>query len=228
MLKQSRLDTLADGIFAIVMTLLVLEIRIPEIYQYATEAQLGQFLIDNIPLFISYILSFTLLFVYWRAHHYIASILAKNIDQQLASINAFFLMLIALVPFSTHLIGAFNYSQIAIIFYGGNMILISLTLLLMRLYIRDSKNIENVPIDHDGDVRGMMRIIMPAIMATLAIGLSFINTNWSLLLFFIAIFFNLSDSTPFVHKLFKKFSEKSTLKEIIKKKKSTVIKKSTK
>ncbi len=207
MLKQSRLDALADGIFAIVMTLLVLEIRIPEIFQYATETELTSFLIENLPLFISYMLSFTLLFVYWRAHHYIASILARNIDQQLAAINAFFLMLIALVPFSTHFIGAFSYSQIAIIFYGGNMILISMTLLWMRLYIRDSKNIDNIEVGHDSEVRGMMRIVMPAVMAVGAIGLSFINTNFSLLLFLIAIFFNLSDSSPFVYKAFKRLNK---------------------
>lgn len=206
MLKQSRLDALADGIFAIVMTLLVIELRIPEIYQYATETELSHFLIENLPLFISYMLSFTLLFVYWRAHHYIASVLARNLDQRLAAINAFFLMLIALVPFSTHFLGAFSYSQIAIIFYGGNMVLISLTLLWMRLYIRDSQTIDNMPVDHDSEVRGMMRIIMPALMAAAAIGLSFINTRWSLLLFLTAIFFNLSDSSRFVYRVFKKLN----------------------
>jgi uncharacterized membrane protein len=206
MLKQSRLDALADGIFAIVMTLLVIELRIPEIYQHATETELGHFLLDNLPLFISYMLSFTLLFVYWRAHHYIASVLARNLDQRLAAINAFFLMLVALVPFSTHFLGEFSYSQTAIIFYGGNMILISLTLLWMRLYIRDSQTIDDVKVDHASEVRGMMRIVMPAVMATVAIGLSFINTNWSLLLFLVAIFFNLSDSSRFVYTAFKKLN----------------------
>ena len=77
----------------------------------------------------------------------------------------------------------------------------------MRLYIRDSRTIDNIEVDHASEVRGMMRIIMPAVMATAAIGLSFINTNWSLLLFLIAIFFNLSDSSRLVYKVFKRLNK---------------------
>lgn len=195
MLKQSRLDALADGIFAIVMTLLVLEIRIPEVITRATEHDLWLFFIHEFPLFISYTLSFTLLFVYWRGHHYIASVLARTVDNRLANINAVFLLLVGLVPFSTHFLGSFNYSQTAIIFYGINMICISLTLFWMRLYIRNATNIETIDIDHDTEIRGMMRIIMPMLMACAAIVLSFVNTYYSLALFSIAIFFNLSDSS---------------------------------
>jgi len=208
MLKQLRLDALADGIFAIVMTLLVLEIRIPEFYRVATEPEIWHFLLAKFPIFVSYILSFTLLFVYWRGHHYIASVLAHNIDNRLASINAIFLMLVALVPFSTHFLGAFSYSQIAIVFYGINMILISLTLLRMRIYIRDSQTIENEPEKRDEEIRGMMRIIMPMVMAIIAIGLSFISTNWSLVLFLIAIVFNLSNSSArYVYTIFHKLNK---------------------
>jgi uncharacterized membrane protein len=204
MLKQQRLDQLADGIFAIVMTLLVLEIKVPELYQYATEAKLVSFLIHNIPIFISYALSFTLLFVYWRGHHYIASIYAHNIDQRLSAINAIFLLFVALVPFSTHFLGLYSFSQTAIIVYGIHMVLISLTLFWMRMYIRNSSTIENEELDHDTEVRGMMRIIMPALMALLAIALSFINPLLSLTLYFFAIFFNLaSSSTKHTNKLFK-------------------------
>lgn len=195
MLKQSRLDALADGIFAIVMTLLVLEIRIPEMITRATEQDLWLFFVHEFPLFISYTLSFTLLFVYWRGHHYIASVLARNVDNRLANINAIFLLLVGLVPFSTHFLGSFNYTQTAIIFYGINMICISLTLFWMRLYIRNATNIETIDIDHDTEIRGMMRIIMPMLMACAAIILSFVNTYYSLALFSIAIFFNLSDSS---------------------------------
>ena len=209
MLKQQRLDQLSDGIFAIVMTLLVFELRVPELYQYATETNLVSFLINSIPALITFAFSFTLLFVYWRGHHYIASVYAHNIDQRLSAINAVFLMLIALVPFSSQFLGTYTFSQTAIIVYAVHMILISLTLFWMRMYIRNSKTIENEVLDHDTEVRGIMRIIMPACMAAVAIGLSFINPILSLALFFCAIFFNLaSGSTKSLHFIFKRITSR--------------------
>ena len=77
-MKQARLDQLADGIFAIVMTILVFEIRIPEFPGIVSDRFLLSSLIAALPVFLSYLLSFTLLFTYWRSHHFIASILAKK------------------------------------------------------------------------------------------------------------------------------------------------------
>lgn len=194
MLKQQRLDSLADGIFAIVMTILVLEIKVPELIGQVTDLELIHALIEAFPLVISYFLSFTLLYIYWQGQHYIASIYARSLDTRLASINALFLMLVALVPFSTHFLGLYAQSQTAIVLYGGHMILISLTLLWMRIYIRESQTIENEPLDRESDIRGITRIVMPAIMAFVAILLSVINPMWSLVLFLIAIYFNLVPS----------------------------------
>jgi uncharacterized membrane protein len=194
MLKQQRLDNLSDGIFAIVMTLLVLEIKVPELVHSVSENTLVHSLIDSLPLLISYFLSFTLLYVYWRGQHYISSVFAHNLDNRLTSINAVFLLLIGLVPFSTHFLGLYTFSQTAIILYGAHMLLISITLLWMRVHVRDSKEIENEPIDKKTDSRGMMRIVMPGVMALLAIAFSFLNTFLSLIIFAAAIFFNLSNS----------------------------------
>lgn len=194
MLKQQRLDALSDGIFAIVMTLLVLEIKVPELVGSFSEKMLVHSLAEAAPLLISYVLSFTLLYVYWRGQHYISSVFAHNLDNRLTTINALFLLLIGLVPFSTHFLGLYSFSQTAIILYGIHTLLISLTLLWMRIHVRDSEEIETEPIDKKTDARGMMRIVMPGAMALLAIVLSFVNTFLSLLLFVIAIYFNLATS----------------------------------
>ena len=82
-MKQTRLDQLADSIFAIVMTILVFEIRVPEFYGTVDNYDLIKSLINLLLVFVSYLLGFALLFTYWRSHHFIASILAKNIDTKL-------------------------------------------------------------------------------------------------------------------------------------------------
>ncbi len=209
MLKQQRLDSLSDGIFSIVMTLLVLELKVPAITESLTEGHLLSSLIEIIPLLLIYFVSFTLLYVYWRGQHYIASVFAHNLDNRLTSINAIFLMLIGLVPFSTHFLGLYLFSQTAIIVYGFHMLLLSATLLWMRIHVRDSADIENEPIDKKSDARGMMRIVMPGAMAIIAILLSFINTMFSLLLFLVAIYFNLASSNAhWLNNIFDKINVK--------------------
>src|SRR3989338_3856458 len=104
-MSHTRLDQLSDGIFAIVMTVLVFQIRLPAISGLVDNLRLWSEIEKLLPLLLSYILSFALLFTYWRAHHFFVSIYAKNIDSLLTNINALFFMLISLVPFSASILG---------------------------------------------------------------------------------------------------------------------------
>lgn len=190
-MKPSRLDNLADGIFAIVMTILVLQIRVPEISGPAANAKVWGSLLEIKPLFMSYLLSFALLFTYWRAHHYFTSVFAKNIDIRLTNINALFLALVALVPFSAQLLGAYSHTQIAIFVYGLHIILLGLTLWWMRDHVIKSKYIENNEITERDLRHSTIRLAVPIICSIIAILLSFINTTLSLALYTFAIAFNL-------------------------------------
>jgi uncharacterized membrane protein len=190
-MKQSRLDQLSDGIFAIVMTILVFDIRVPVYMGLATEQTLINSLVTIYPLLISYLLSFSLLFTYWRSHHIIASVLAKNIDVQFTNLSGIFLFLIALVPFSSRFLGEYFYSKTAIIFFAINIILISLSLFKMRRYAIKSESIENTPFTETQNEHANMHILFPLYSAVLAIIVSFYSTNIAILLFTIAILFNL-------------------------------------
>lgn len=191
-MKQSRLDQLADGIFAIVMTLLVFDIRVPSLVSGMTDTFLISSILSMYPLFLSYILSFSLLFTYWRSHHVIASVLAKNIDISFSTINGVFLFLVALVPFSSHLLGEYIDSKVAIIVFAINIVLIGLVLFRMRKYAIKSDTIENTPFTKTEDEHANMHILFPVISAIIAITVSFYNTNIAIVLFTIAILFNLS------------------------------------
>ena len=194
-MKQTRLDQLADGIFAIVMTILVFEIRIPEYVGIASEQSLLGSLFNLFPVFLSYLLSFSLLFTYWRSHHFIESILAKNIDTRFSNLNAIFFFFIALVPFSSHFLGKYSYSKTAIIFFALNIILIGISLFIMRQYAINSKTIENTSFTKVENEHANMRILFPVGAAVVAIFVTFFSTNLAILLFTIAILFNLLEKS---------------------------------
>lgn len=194
-MKQARLDQLADSIFAIVMTILVFEIRIPDYVGYASENDLLASLMKLSPVFLSYLLSFSLLFTYWRSHHFIESILAKNIDIRFSNINAIFFFFIGLIPFSSHFLGKYNYSKVAVIAFSLNVILIGISLFVMRQYVIKSETIENASFTKTENEHANMRILFPVVSAVMAIFVSFYSTNFAILLYTIAILFNLLEKS---------------------------------
>ncbi len=203
-MSHTRLDQLSDGIFAIVMTLLVFEIKIPEMANITGNVELWLFIKGLTPYFAAYVLSFALLFTYWRAHHFFVSIYAKNVDATLSNINALFFLFIALVPFSSSLLGRFSGNELAITIFGIHIILIGLTLYSMRNYVLYSEHIRNPEISTREIHGSTVRTLVPVVMALVAIPLSFVDTGLSLVLFTLAVIFNLSPySTRMFEKIFK-------------------------
>jgi len=202
-MSHTRLDQLADGIFAIVLTILVFEIKVPIVFGAVGNAELWLQIKQLLPLFLSYVLSFALLFTYWRAHHFFVSIYAKNIDSMLTNINALFFMLVSLVPFSASLLGQFSKNELSIIIFGIHIILIGLSLYWMRSYVLYSEHIKNPEISRREIHGSTVRTLLPVIFALIAMPLAFYSIKFSLTLFTLAVIFNLSSlSTRLFAKLF--------------------------
>lgn len=200
-MQQQRMSGLADGIFAIVMTILAFELKIP-IIQAASDADIWKSIFDISQIFLSLTLSFALLFTYWRAHHFLVSVYAKTLNVGLANWNALFFFFIILVPFTAGLLGEYIYNQAAIIIYGVNVILIGMTLFFMRRYMEDHPLIETAELHIDEKVSGYVRILFPVVTALLGITFSFINPTISIILFALGIIFNLVPaSTNVIHRL---------------------------
>ena len=200
-MQQQRLSGLADGIFAIVMTILAFELRVP-VLEAATDADIWHSLYEMSSVIISLVLSFALLFTYWRAHHFLISVYAKTLNVGLANWNALFFFFIILVPFTAGLLGEYTYQQAAIIIYGINVILIGITLFFMRRYIEDHPKIETEEIHVDEKVSGYVRILFPVVTALLGVAVSFWSPLVSILLFAAGIVFNLVPaSTNMIHRM---------------------------
>jgi uncharacterized membrane protein len=191
-MNHARLDQLSDGIFAIVMTILVFQIKLPAIWGPIDNLGLWQEIEKLFPLLLSYALSFALLFTYWRAHHFFISIYAKNVDSMLININALFFMFISLVPFSASVLGQFSKNELSVIIFSIHIILIGLCLYWMRRYVLYSEHIKNPEISKR-EIRGStIRTIAPVFFALIAIPLCFFSIKLAIILLTLAVIFNLS------------------------------------
>lgn len=120
--RSHKIEGLADGVFAIVMTLLVLDIRIPE-GEVFTEQGVWRSLLDTVPKISTFILSFSVAGQFWsiftNQFNYI-----KVSDRNEVIIALFFLLAVSLLPFSTSFLSEHLWSRTAIGFYIFNMLLI--------------------------------------------------------------------------------------------------------
>ncbi len=192
-MHKQRMEQLADGIFAIVMTLLVFEFQVPAFSISVDNLTLWQALRETlVPSLGSYILSFTMLATYWTGHHYTVSLIAQNLNRRLAYLNIPFLMTVALIPFSTRLLSSYYYTQTAIGIYGVNVIVIGLFLFILAYYIIHSPEIKNSPAFTLADIRrAYVRILMPPAIAAIAILVSLVNPVVSIYFFILAVIVNL-------------------------------------
>lgn len=116
-ISPHRLIALADGVFAIVMTLLVFELAVP----LATDGQdLAAELAEMWPEFLIYALSFLVLGVFWLVHHLIFDTVERY-DTTLIWLNILFLMLASLVPFATRLFIEHGAVTVTALVYGANV-----------------------------------------------------------------------------------------------------------
>ncbi len=199
-MKTQRLDQLSDGIFAIIMTLLALELHVPEIADRTDATALFTSIKSMGPAFGSFVLSFALLFTYWRAHHFLTSVYAKNLTAGFANYNALFFLFIAAVPFSAKILAEYSHNTIGVLTYGVNVIAIGLTLYFMRRHIEKNPAIDTTPITKTEYRSGYIRILFPIIVAFLGILVSFANTTLSIVLFSVSILFNIVPaSSNFIH-----------------------------
>lgn len=187
---SSRLDLLADGIFAIVMTILVFEIKVP-IIQNPSDIDIFRGIADSYPLFMSYVLSFATLFTYWRGYHSIVSDFAKSSDVNFQNMAGTFLLFVALIPFSSHLLGVYNELPSAVIIFALNVVVIGTILFFMRIYAWRSRNIKNKRTTLTEQKHAHIRILFPIFFALFSIPVSFISVDLALTILTFAVIFNL-------------------------------------
>jgi uncharacterized membrane protein len=185
-ISKSRLEALTDGMFAIVMTLLVLEITVPQISSHEPDvvrAELSKRLLDLWPkIFRGYVISFIILAIYWRAHHRQFHYITHS-DGVLVWTNIMFLMAVSFLPFSTSLLGEFIDQQISVFIYGSNSIIIAFLLYIQWRYATDHYRLVDKNLDPNIIRRLPGRVLIGILAYLFAMGVSFINIQYGVFLF---------------------------------------------
>jgi uncharacterized membrane protein len=116
-----RIAALSDGVFAVAMTLIVLDIHVPAHANITTEGDLWRALGEVVPHLVTYLMSFLTLGIFWvgqqtQLNHFVRA------DRNLAWIHILFLALIALLPFATSLLAEFITYRLALVLYWLNIL----------------------------------------------------------------------------------------------------------
>jgi len=129
-MEKSRLEAFSDGVFAIVITLLILDIRFPEVpySQFATA------LVSVLPRILAYVMSFIIIGLYWVVHHNSMHAMKKT-DRGFLWLNILLLLCVSFIPFPTSLLGRYPYQAWPIIIYGITLITCNAVGYIMLLYV---------------------------------------------------------------------------------------------
>jgi len=128
---KQRLEAFTDGVYAIVITLLILDIRIPNVQP----ASLGTALAGMLPQVFTYVLSFFVVALYWFSHHRVAQ-QVKQIDGTFVWLNMVWLLFVTVMPFPAALLGRYPLQPIPIAIYGVDLILTNVTGFVILLYMK--------------------------------------------------------------------------------------------
>lgn len=149
-LPKSRIEALSDGIFAIVMTIIVLELRVPETSEMDLNSEkIFEFIINYLPKIETYAISFVIAGVFWLRHqlHFMH---ITGVDRVTITINIFFLLFVTFIPFTTGFVMNFPDQEVPFLLYAFNLFIISIILVLNWRYVsKDRRYITNSMTDKE-------------------------------------------------------------------------------
>ena len=123
-MTKSRLEAFSDGVLAIIITIMVLELKIPH------ETSLHA-LVELLPIFTSYILSFVFIGIYWGNHHHLLHT-APHVNSKIIWANMGLLFFLSLIPFSTGWMGENRFDKLPVATYAVNLLLCAITYYILQ------------------------------------------------------------------------------------------------
>ena len=181
--ELDRIVFFSDAVFAIAITILVLDIRVPDGLSPTT---LPDQVLDLWPKYLSYVISFLVLAIYWQAHHRVFKPIT-GYDGTLVWLNFLFLMVVAFLPFPTALLGEYGEEQLSVVIYASNAALASLLLSAISWYATSGHRLVAAGVDYEElSLRRAQSLVVPGVFL-LSIGVSFFSPaaamySWLLLI----------------------------------------------
>lgn len=172
-----RLEALSDGVFAVAMTLLVLDLKIPTAQAIHSEAGLWAALLALSPKLLTYLMSFVTLGIFWLGQQAQFNLLERS-NRDVVWVHIAFLMIVCLIPFSTALLSDFMEYRVALLAYWSNIFLLGLLLLLGWRLARHFRT-EKPDLPEGIDRTIYRRIIVAQILYALGAALCVFSPYWS-------------------------------------------------
>jgi len=171
-MTKGRIEAFSDGVLAIIITIMVLELKVPE------EGNLNA-LIPVLPKFLSYILSFIFLGIYWSNHHHLWQAV-ERVSGSVLWANLHLLFWLSLIPFVTGWMGENHFSTIPVALYGSVLLLAAIAYYIMVRTLMAHHHEDSVLISALGNAR---KERVSLILYTVAIPLAFVSSWVSLALY---------------------------------------------
>ena len=166
-LSVHRSEALTDGIYAVAMTLLVIELKLPDHVVIHTGAELSQAVVDLWPRFQAWVLSFCVLALFWMGHYRSHGRLRRT-DATLATINLAQLAFVSLMPFSSALLGEHS-GLLSQSVYSANMALLSVFALLATRHIYRHPELAATPMPRGVYRAAQIRIVGLVVISAVAV-----------------------------------------------------------
>lgn len=163
-MKKGRLEALSDGVIAIIITIMVLELKVPHGTDLAALRPL-------IPIFLSYVLSFIHLGIYWNNHHHLFQAV-QHVNGYTLWANLHLLFWLSLIPFVTGWMGENSFAATPVALYGAVLLLSAIAyLILTRILIAQHGKQSALATAIGRDIKGRISVFLYAT----AIVLAFVN-----------------------------------------------------
>ena len=167
---KHRVEALSDGVYAIALTLLVLELKLPALPHGATDAALRAALVELLPKVLAWLLSFGVIALIWMAQQRLYRV-SERLDRQLVRVELLMLALVSLLPFSTALVGEYGGRVTSASLYAMHLVAIAFAgWLRVRHFLRHAE-LHVAALDAK-TIRGMQvrsRIFLACTAGTLAL-----------------------------------------------------------
>jgi uncharacterized membrane protein len=173
-----RLAALSDGIFAVAMTLLVLDLHVPASEVIHSQGELWHTLSGAAPQLISYIMSFLTLGIFWNGQQAQLNSFSRS-DRHLSWIHIAFLFAVSIMPFSTRLLAEFITYRSVLIAYWANILLLGVVLFASWRYARRAGLLRE-EITHDNQCAVERRIVVAQALYAFGACLCLVNTSLSI------------------------------------------------
>jgi uncharacterized membrane protein len=180
--STDRLKALSDGVFAIAITLLILEFKAPRLADPESGAELVREIAKLWPNLLSYLISFFMLGIYWVGHRNVFEAIQRS-DRTLLWLNNFFLLGVSFLPFPAAILGSYNANAAAMVLYGANLAFISFFLYSMIAYAGRHPHLFGEHVTAGLVSAGRIIILTPFVFYTLAALAAFVEPKLSLVIF---------------------------------------------